>query len=67
MDVSGARLRLTQADNDGRRQHGECYYCGKLGHLAINCPSPSRRPRPFAANAGEMNAKEKSRNTQSLL
>ena len=62
MDVSGARPRLTQAEKDGSRQRGECYYCGKLGHLAINCPSPSRRPRPLTANAGELNQEEESGN-----
>ena len=62
MDVSRARPRLTQAEKDGRHQHEECYYCGILGHLAINCPSPNRRPRPLAANAGEQNEEKESGN-----
>ena len=62
MDFSGARPRLTQAEKDGHHQHVECYYCGKLGHLAINCPSPSRRPRPLAADSGELNVEEESEN-----
>ena len=62
MDVSGARPRLTPAEKDGRRQWRECYYCGKLEYLAINCPSPSRRTRPLAANAGELNEDEESGN-----
>ena len=66
MDVSGACPRLTQAEKDGRRQRGECYYCRKLGHLAINFPSPSRRPRPLAANVGELNVFEESGNAESL-
>ncbi len=67
MDVSGARPCLTQAEKDGRRQRGECYYCGKLVYLAINCPSPSRRPRPLAAKIGELNVFEESGNAESLL
>ena len=67
MDVSGARPCPTQAEKDGRLQRGECYYYGKLGHLAINCPSPSRRPRPLAANAGKLNIDKESGNAQSLL
>ena len=66
MGVSGARLRLTQAEKDGRRQRGECYFCRKLGHLTINCPSPSRRPRPLVANVGELNVFEESGNAESL-
>ena len=66
MDVSGARPSLTQAEKDGRRQRRECYYCGKSGHFAINCPSPSRRPRPLAANVGELNVFEESENADSL-
>ena len=62
IDVSGARPRLTQAEKDGCRQYGECYYCAKLRHLAINCPSLSRLPRPLAANAGELNEEEESGN-----
>ena len=58
MDVSGARPRLIQAETDSRRQRGECYYCRKLGHLAISCLSPSCHPRPLAANAGELNDEE---------
>ena len=67
MDVSGARPRLTQGEKDGRCQQGECYYCRKLGHLAINSPSPSRCPRPLAANVGELNVFEESGNAESLL
>ena len=62
IDVSGARHRLTQAEKDGRRQRRKCYNCGKLGHLAINCPSPGRRPRPLVANVGELNEEEESGN-----
>ena len=67
MDVSDSRPRLIQAEKHGRRQRGECYYCGKLGHVAINCPSPSRRPRPLADNVGELNVFEESGNAGSLL
>ena len=66
MDVTVARPYLIQAKKDRRRQRGECYYCGKLGHLAINCPSPSRRPHPLAAKVGELNVFEESGNAESL-
>ena len=66
MDVSGARPHLTQAEKDGCRQYGECYYSRKLSHLAINCPSPSRRPRPLEAYVGELMVFEESGNAESL-
>ncbi len=62
MDLSGVRPRPTQAEKEGCHQRGQCYRCGKLGHVAINSPSSSRRPRPLGTNAGELNEEEGSGN-----
>jgi hypothetical protein len=45
--------KLSEEDKAGRRARGECLYCGKQGHILVDCPS--RLEQGFAGNGRSNN------------
>jgi hypothetical protein len=56
MDVDGARRfhPLTPEERQQRRERGECYYCGKPGHIAGRCPNKRRTTPSYNASASAL-------------
>jgi len=54
MDLSAmnARRKISEEERAARLREGRCHYCGRVEHLARNCPNKTRNP--FCAAAAQV-------------
>jgi len=56
MDLSASRKKLSEQQRAAWLREGRCLYCGRLGHMAVQCPNKSRNP--FRAAAAQVSDSE---------